>query len=175
MEERAVSALPAPPVSPAAVAGVDAAIRQIIAGLARAQLALEVQCARVSVAYFFPGLRELPGLQEAHKENYEVSYHLITAMGAARAIAGGERLPGYYGLLLSCQKEASEHQEKVLQAWGRMQRAAPQRLQAAVQHLGGVLQATARATGQVQAFTRQAYGAEVADALLVWVERAHHS
>lgn len=165
----------APPVPWPAVAGADAAMPQIAGALERSLLALEAQCARTSVAYFYPGLRALPGLEQVHKENYEVSYHLTTALGSARAIMAGERLPGYYGLVLACQKEALEHQQKAVRAWGQMLRAAAPALQPAVHHLGAFLHATARTLAEGYAWTTHAFGPGTAQALLAWVEQVAHS
>lgn len=146
----------------------------ILAALQRAQANLAHQCAVASLGHFVPAMRGLPGFAELHKENYGVSYHLTTAIGAAEKILAGAREPGYFALVVTCQREAGEHQRKALQAFRQLAAAAPAGIRPLVQRLGGHMQAT---TGHIQraaGLSVTALGPEVIRELVEWTEATPH-
>lgn len=70
-------------------------------------------------------MTEVPGFEQLDEENYEVAYHLATAIGAAERLLAGSREPGHIALLASCMAEVREHQRKVMEAYSRLSRSAP--------------------------------------------------
>lgn len=136
----------------------------------RAHNELALQCAVASLGHYIPAMRRLPGFEELHKENYEVSYHLTTAIGASRRILSGSREPGYFALLVSCQREAEEHQRKAVAAFRRLAAAAPAELAPVVQRLGGHMQATSGRIQRAIGLSLAALGPAPVAALVRWTE-----
>lgn len=158
---------PAGPQGPAqAVPGLD----EVLAALHRAHVSLSLQCAVASLGQYIPEMRRLPGYEELHRENYEVAYHLTTAIGSARRILAGARDPGYFAKLISCQRAAYEHQERAAAAFQRLAAAAPAQLRPTVQRLGGYIQATTREIRRAIALTTAALGPRTINQLQEWAE-----
>lgn len=151
-------------------------VDDILMSLQRAQHDLSLQCAVASLGRFIPDLRGRPGYADLHRENYEVSYHLTTAMGAARRILAGSRDPGYFALLVTCQRAAQEHQQRAIAAYRRMTGAVPAaaaaELRPLLQRLGGHLQATAGHLERGMGLTTAALGPETITRLVRWTEAA---
>jgi hypothetical protein len=147
----------------------------ILAALTEAYGDLTLQCAVASLGHYVPAMTGLPGLEELHRQNYEVSYHLTTAIGSARRILAGSREPGYFALVITCERAAREHQQKAQEAFRKLSEAAPADLRALLQRLHGHIQATMGHIQRALGLTTAAFGPESMDQLLEWsrqVERA---
>ncbi len=142
----------------------------ILRSLQQAHSTLTQQCATSSLGHYVPAMRSLPGFEQLHRQNYEVSYHLTTAIGAARRILAGDREPGYFALVVSCQREAQEHQRRAEAAFRRMSQAAPERLRPLVQRIGGYIQATAGHIQRSVGLSVAALGPQAINALVRWTE-----
>ncbi len=149
-------------------------IPEILRSLERAYDALAAQCAVASLGYVIPAMRELPGFEKVHEENYEVSYHLTTAIGSARQILMGYPEPGYFALIVSCIHEACKHQQMAMEALERMAEAAPEEIRPLIQRLRGLMQATSGHLQRARGLVRAAYGPEAMRQLRQRIEEAHH-
>lgn len=160
------------PVRTAALVRAVPTMDDILVSLHRAFDDLTLQCAVASLGHFIPQMRCLEGFEALHRENYEVSYHLATAIGAARHITAGSREPGYFALVVACQREAHEHQRKATAAYRRMAAAAPPSLLPLMQRLGGHIQATAGHVQRSIGLSVASLGPEQIAQLVRWTESA---
>lgn len=151
---------------------IPAHLRQIRDCLSAAWDALTLQCADASVGHFIPEVRGLPGFRELHRENYDVSYHLATALGSASRLLMGDRHPGFLALLASCQKEAAEHQEKAALAYRQMAAAAPDAVRHLLRRLGGMILSTSRQLEAARAMTLSLLGPATVQTLVERTEEA---
>lgn len=149
-------------------------IDDILISLQRAHTDLALQCATASLGHFVPAIRRLAGFEELHRQNYEVAYHLTTAIGSARRILAGARDPGYFALLVSCQREAREHQEKAAAAYRRLAEAAPAEVRPLIQRMGGHIQATSGHLQRSIGLSTAALGRETIADLQRWTEQMRH-
>lgn len=82
--------------------------------------ALEVQCSFATQMKLTESTKNLPGLQELHRHNYESSYHRTTAMGCLYRILSGERHRHVVGIMIHCMIESEEHDRASQQAIQQM-------------------------------------------------------
>ena len=157
-----------PPVPAAELAYTRPMMDQLLPALWGTYQNLTKQCAVSSLGHYVPGMSQLPGFAELHRENYAVSYHLTTAIGAVTKILEGSREPGYFGLLASCLRAASEHEEKVTQAFSEMVTAAPERLLPLMHQLNGLLRLTSGTIQYSINLAVSALGSETFAALVQW-------
>jgi hypothetical protein len=143
----------------------------ILAALTRAYDDLTLQCAIASLGRYIPAMAGLPGFDELHKQNYEVSYHLTTAIGSAGRILSGVQEPGYFALVITCERAAREHQQKAIEAFRKLADAAPADLRPLLQRLHGHIQATMGHIQRALGLTTAAFGPESIAQLLEWSRR----
>jgi hypothetical protein len=143
-------------------------VEGMIGALTAAVDQLTLQCADASVGHYIPEMARLPGFEKLHTENVWVSYHLITAIGAARRISAGSREPGYYALLVSCEREARKHQRQAMEALGRMAAAAPAGLGPLLQRLSGLTFSTMGQIDRATGLTVALLGPERIAGLMEW-------
>lgn len=148
---------------------------EIFTALQRTYSELTLQCAVASLGHYVPAMRGLPGFEQVHRQNYEVSYHLTTGLGAARRILAGAREPGYFALVVACQQAAREHQNRAMQALRQMAAAAPADLAPLLQRLSGHMQATAGHLQRTAGLTQAALGQDVVQRLLAWSRSVRYS
>lgn len=167
------AAAPALPVAPAHAAPY---LGRVTERLMAAHHSLELQCADASLGHFIPSVATLPGFRTLHRENYEVSYHLVTALGSLRRLLAGEWHPGFLALLVACQEAAAHHQARAAEAWGRMMAAAPRdpAVRGLLERLGGFLDLTAGHIAAARGITESLLGAATVQSLTAWVRQVHH-
>lgn len=157
-----------PPIQPQAAARLLNTLTPILSALQATRQNVTAQCAVSSLGHYIPGMSELPGFEQIHEENYEVAYHLTTAIGAAERLLAGSREPGYIALLASCMTEVREHQRKVMEGYSRLSRSAPGQLAPLVRRLGGLVQATTGTTERAIGLAVSAVGRETLQRLAEW-------
>lgn len=140
----------------------------ILAALTEAYDDLTLQCAVASLGHYIPAMARLPGFEELHRQNYEVSYHLTTAIGSARRILAGSREPGYFALVVTCERAAREHQQRAMEAFRRLSAAAPADLRPLLQRLHGHHQATMGHIQRAAGITTAAFGPGTMAQLIQW-------
>lgn len=140
----------------------------ILAALTEAYSNLTLHCGVSSLMHYVPALRRRPGFKELHRENYEISYHLTTAIGSARLILGGSREPGYFALVVNCEREALEHQQRAMAAFRRLAEGAPAEVRPLLEQLQGLLQATMGSIQRAIGITTAVFGPETMARLVEW-------
>lgn len=142
-------------------------VNEILNALYSAYNDLTLQCAVASAGLYIPEMKRLPGFAEIHKENYAVSYHLTTAIGAARQILSGAREPSYFALLVTCERKTRTHQQRAREAWQKMTEAEmPQSIRPYLQQIGGRLQGTSGFLQRAIGLTNSALGQETVQRLM---------
>lgn len=157
-----------PPIQPQAAARLLNTLRPILSALRVTRENVTTQCAVASLGHYIPGMADLPGFEQIHAENYEVAYHLTTAIGAAERLLAGSREPGYIALLASCMTEVWEHQRKVMEGYSRLSRSAPAQLAPLIRRIGGLVQATTGTTERAMGLAVAAVGRETLQRLAEW-------
>lgn len=148
------------------------AVNEILTELTRALAALALQCAASSLAFYIPEARNLPGLDALHKANYEASYHLLTATGAAHSILMGAPEPQYYALLVNCERKTQEALQEARDAFQQVSRAAPEALRPWAQRVGGLLQATSGHLQRAVGLTTAALTPQARQQVMQMIQRA---
>lgn len=145
---------------------------ELIAALEQAQLHFNEFCGLASLGYFLPSAKRLPGFLTIHKENYEVAYHLGTAIGSARLMAHGATDEGLAAYLVHCQVAVHRHLRTIQAAYRRLWAAAPHDLRPWADALGGHLDATRGWARRAYGLTEAALGRELRRELYQKAERA---
>jgi hypothetical protein len=83
--------------------------REVLDLMQKSLYALEIQCSFSTQMKLLEETKNLPGLRELHKHNYESSYHRTTALGCLYRILNGERHPHVFGIMIRCMIESEEH------------------------------------------------------------------
>lgn len=161
---------PALPVAPARAAPY---LGRVMERLMAARHSLELQCADASLGHFIPSARVLPGFRTLHRENYEVSYHLVTALGSLHRLLAGEWHPGFLALVVACQEAAARHQARAAEAWGRMMTAAPRdpSVRGLLERLGGFIETTAGHIAAARGITESLLGPATVQSLSAWARQ----
>ena len=142
-------------------------VNDILTALYQTYNDLTLQCALASIGHYIPEMKRLLGFNEIHEANYEATYHLTTAIGAARMIAAGAREPGFFALLVTCERKTREYQQKARDAWLKMiEGDVPQAARPYLEHLGGRIKATSGHLQQAIAMTNAALGQEAVQRLM---------
>lgn len=148
------------------------AVSQVLNSLIQTYNSLTLLCAAASLARYIPEARDLPGLDALHRALYEASYHLITATGSARMILSGAGQPGYYALLLNCQREIWEALQNARDAFNQLSQATPENLRPWAQQVGGLLQATMGHLLRAMGITTAALGQQGLEQLQQFIQQS---
>ncbi|MDI3256829.1 MAG: hypothetical protein QJR01_03725 [Kyrpidia sp.] len=88
--------------------------------LTASEYALAVLCSVSTQMKLLTITKDLPGLEELHRENYETGYHRLTAKGSIRRILAGDHHPTVVGIAVQCMHKAAEHDRRAADAIQRM-------------------------------------------------------
>jgi hypothetical protein len=86
--------------------------------------ALSLLCSVATQMKLVEETKRLPGLAELHHENYETSYHRVTAIGCLHRVIAGDRHHPVIGIMIRCMIASWQHDEKADAAIRRMEQAA---------------------------------------------------
>lgn len=148
-------------------------VNEILNALYGAYNDLTLQCAVASIGHYIPEMKRLPGFEAIHKANYETAYHLTTAIGAARMIMAGAREPGYFALLVTCERKSREYQQKAREAWQQMTEGdVPQAVRPYLEQIGGRIKATSGQLQRAIAMTNATLGQQAVQRLMQMSQEA---
>ncbi|MBX6395160.1 MAG: hypothetical protein IRY98_05475 [Alicyclobacillaceae bacterium] len=99
------------------------AFNRILDHLSASQYALTILCSVSTQMKLLPATKDLPGLNDLHRENYETGYHRLTAEGCVRRILAGDDHPTVVGISIHCMMKAAEHDRRAREAIDRMRSA----------------------------------------------------
>lgn len=143
------------------------AVNEILNALYSAYNNLTLQCAAASIGHYIPEMKRLPGFEAIHQANYEATYHLTTAIGAGRMVMAGAREPGYFALLVTCERKTREYQQKAREAWQQMTEGeVPQAARPYLEQVGGRIKATSGHLQRAIAMTNATLGQQAVQRLM---------